>query len=316
MAYDLSKAMAQAIQVTESSESNDNNQYKLIYPQEGTIKVRLLYNDKSGLIIRKIIRHKIGGKQVVCLTNYSDDCPVCKVLNDIENVRGSVPWQLKRTTRGIAYAEYVDSDYKWSNPNNIPNKGDIVLLMFPWSVYVDLSRLFNSAGDKLGSLVTSNVGGVFKISRWMDRGQVRYRTEIDPFDNQHQTCRTDEEYFDLINNLPSLNEQFVPIKPTNEIVNAARDTANQLTTEYLGNSVIQPAPQQSVVPHSTNNLGSYGGTIQNNHTTQAPTPKPQNGMQKGSPNAPACFGKHNDPSIDPNQCLMCPYEVQCMSNSN
>lgn len=318
MTYDLSKAMQQAVSTAEKSGNNSGYDYKLVYPQEGTIRVRLLYNNPSGLIIRKIARHKVGGKQVNCLSNYGVNCPVCKALSDIENTKGQVPWQLKRSTKGIAYAEYIDSDYSWSGNTNIPTKGEIILLMFPWSVYVDLSRLFNSAGDKLESLVTSNVGGVFKISRWNDKGRVQYRTEIDPFDHQHRTRDTDEEYFKLIEGLPDLNERIIPSKVKDEIVNIARDTANQLTTEYLGNSVINPHVSASTAATSNYQSNNHGGTINNypNNNQQIAT-QPSTSPASGTPNgAPPCFGKHNDPSINPNQCLMCPYEVQCMASTS
>ena len=237
---DLNNVLAQAAQVAQEQEERDGSGMKLVYPQNGTLKVRLLYNQKSGVVMRKFERHKINGQQITCLTNFAQECPVCKMLDNIQNAKGVDLWQLKRTTRGIAYAEFVESDYKWDNPQNAPTKGEIVLLMFPWTIYTDLNRLISSAGQNIYNLIASNIGGVFKISRWVEKGQTKYRAEIDPFDNQHQTCATDAEYQKLITDLPSLNEKFVPLEPDDKIIKSAQTTAEELNKEYLSPNVYQP----------------------------------------------------------------------------
>lgn len=238
---DLSSVLAQAAQVTqEQEEKGDGSGLKLVYPQNGTLKFRLLYNQKSGVAMRKFERHKINGNQVVCLTNYGQACPICQMLDNISNAKGVDLWQLKRITRGIAYAEFIEADYRWDNPQNAPTKGEIILLMFPWSVYTDLNRLLNSAGQNIYSLIASNVGGVFKITRYVEGRQTKYRTEIDPFDNQHQTRPTEEEYAKLLTDLPSLNEKFVPMDLSDKIIKAAQTTADELNREYLSPQVYQP----------------------------------------------------------------------------
>lgn len=251
---DLSNVLTQAAQVTqEQEEKSDGSGMKLVYPQNGMLKFRLLYNQKSGVAMRKFERHKINGKQVVCLSNYGQSCPICTMLDSISNAKGVDLWQLKRTTRGIAYAEFIESDYKWDNPQNAPTKGEIILLMFPWSVYTDLNRLLNSAGQNIYSLIASNVGGVFKITRYIEGRQTKYRTEIDPFDQQHQTCPTEEAYAKLLTDLPSLNEKFVPLDISDTIIKAAQTTADELNREYLSPQVYQPN-----VGTTGQNLGGLG----------------------------------------------------------
>lgn len=253
LGIDLGNVLAQAAQVTqEQQEKDSSSNMKLVYPQNGELKVRLLYNQPAGVVMRKFERHKINGNQITCLSNYGRECPVCKILDNIQNVKGTDLWQLKRTTRGIAYAEFIEANYKWDNPQDAPTKGEIVLLMFPWTVYTDLNRLINSAGQNIYDLIASNIGGVFKISRWVEKGQTKYRAEIDPFDRQHQTCPTDEEYQKLIMELPSLNEKFVPIEITDAIIKSAQNTADELNAEYLSPNVYHPNMGQA-----GSNLGGY-----------------------------------------------------------
>lgn len=268
--FDLSSVLAQAAQVTQQQEENSSGGMKLIYPQQGTLKVRLLYNNAAGVVMRKFERHTINKQKVTCLQNYGMECPVCKMIDSVQNATGADLWQLKRTTRGIAYAEYVDSDYKWDDPKNAPAKGEIVILMFPWTIYTDLNRLISSAGQNIYSLIASNVGGVFKISRWSENKQIKYRAEIDPFDQQHQTCASEEEFQKLLMELPSLNDKFVPIEPNDNIIKAAQSMADELNKEYLAPRVQHPSFGQTGM-----NLNAMASAITGqNPAPQAPTPAP------------------------------------------
>lgn len=243
MNFDLSKVMQDANSVTSSISEGGNsssNQRKLIYPQPGVLKVRLLFNNASQSVMRKVDRHTVNGKKTACLQQYGQDCPLCKTISDITNAKGLDLWKLKRTTRGIAFAEYIESDYKWDKPEYEPQRGEIVLLMFPWTIYTDLNRLISGAGQHLYSLVASNVGGIFKISRWTENKQVKYKAEIDPFINNHQTRATDEEYNKLIMELESLNELIIPHELNDDLVSAARAMADGLNQEYLSPQVLQP----------------------------------------------------------------------------
>lgn len=266
-AFDLSSVLAQAAQVTKEQEENDNSGMKLIYPQAGVMKVRLLFNNASQTVMRKFERHTVNGTKVPCLTQYGQECPVCKTLDNIQNVKGVDLWKYKRTTRGIAYAEYIESDYKWDKPTDAPAKGEIIILMFPWTLYTDFNRLISSAGQQIYSLIASNVGGVFKISRWTEKGQTKYRAEIDPFDNQHQTRATEEEYNKLIMELPSLNEKFVPMELNENTVKSANALADQLNTEYLTPQVVQPNVGQAGQP--------LGGFVPQSAPTPMAPPTPQ-----------------------------------------
>lgn len=386
MAFDVTGVLAKAAQVTqEVKESNYQNNYKLIYPQEGTIKVRLLFNNASGAVLRRISRHKINGKQIPCLREYDNhECPVCKVLNDIENAKGMDLWQLKRSTRGIAYAEYVESNYFWNKAEDEPKPGEVVILMFPWTVYSELNQLISSAGENIYSLIASNEGGLFTIERRVENSQVKYRAAIDPFVHNHKTRATEEEYEKLIMELPSLNSQFMPAELTDKEVKSASLAAEELTRTYLvntaqatsGSSLEQQAnyspvqnaqpqvvqqvaqPQQVVqqpqvvqnvaqpqvpqgnyykdpvtgteyvmsaagnwIPKSSEVQQVASNVVPQQTTAQQPVVQPvvQAVAQPSTNitnNAPQCYGSHGSADIDPNACLLCPVEVQCMDTHN
>lgn len=268
MSFDLSKVLSQAKEVAENSGSS--NSTKLVYPQNGTLKVRLLFNPKSGVVIRKTERHTINGVKNPCLGQYGLECQTCKTLSDINNAKGLDLWKFKRTTRGIAYAEYVSSDYKWDNPKYEPKSGEVVLLMFPFTVYQDLNRIMSSSGDKIYSLVASNVGPTIDIQRYTENNQVKYRSSIDAFDMNHQTRSTEEEYTKLLEDLDNLNEKIVPLQVTDEIKKADAEMAALLTKEYLNP---QDAYSQPNVGTAGNTLGGLGGMPQSNVPPVPPTPQ-------------------------------------------
>lgn len=344
--YDLSSVLANAAKVAQdSSESNNENSIKIVYPQDGVMKLRLIFNNASGAVMRKFERHVINDSKVPCLTMYGQECPICKALDNISSAKGLDLWKLKRTTRGIAYAEYIESDYKWADPKYEPKRGEIVLFMFPWTIYTDLNRLISSAGQNVYSLICSNVGGIFKISRWSEKGQIKYRAEIDPFETNHQTRPTDDEYEALIRDNPSLNDRICPSTLTEDIVKQARDLADQLNREYLSSSVVQPNVGQSaqtLAQVAAPQIPNQNPSVYVDPTTETvydningqwvpriskpvnPIPQPpvapqqpipsQPAINQGQPsNLPPCYGRHG--AEDANKCLMCPREMQCRGAS-
>lgn len=377
--FDLSSVLNKAATETQNAENSggSNNGPKLIYPQQGTIQVRLLFNPASGLVMRKYEQHKVGDSKVACLQMYGKECPVCKIINDINNAKGTDLWKNKRTTRGIAYAEYVASDYKWEKPEDAPKAGDVVILMFPWSVYTDLNRIISSAGQNIYSLVASNIGGVIKISRFTENKQVKYKAEIDAFNMQHQTRPTDDEYNKLLTEQVSLNEKFMPAEFSEDILVKAKELADQLNREYLSPVNVQPhvgtagtnlggvgLPNQSapvMTPPPVANPYANDPTYYQDPTSgqwfhyengqwvaiappmpatppTPPTPPmtppvqtppaqqftpqvnnapvntpPVQTAPVSDPSKPQCYGQHGSPSVNANNCLLCPHEAQCQT---
>lgn len=365
MAFDVTGVLANAAKVTQEVKESGNygNKHKLIYPQNGTMKVRLLFNNASGAVLRKIRRHRINNQQIPCLKEYNNhECPICKILSDIKNAKGNDLWQLSANTRGIAYAEYVESNYHWDKPENEPKPGEVVLLMFPWSVYSELNQLISSAGENIYSLIASNEGGLFVIDRYVENGFTKYRTSIDPFVHNHKTRATEQEYEQLILDLPNLNDQFMPVELTDKEVEGARAAAEELSRTYLVNTTPVSTPgqplasqvqggisnptvpqSQPALPHvytdpntgttyvlDYNNqwvpqINPVQNTIAPNNVQVPPSPVANkvptnsttaNTISNKPVGAPDCYGNHGSPNQDPNVCLTCPSEVDCMEVNN
>lgn len=260
MSFDLSQVMQQAQEVKERQDNNEGggNNLKLIYPQQGNLKVKLLFNPKSSVVTRLIGRHNVNGTKVPCLTEYKQDCPVCKTLTSIESAKGIDLWKFKKQSRGLAFAQYIESDYKWNKPEDEPAKGEVVLLMFPWSVYQGINRLIAEAGQMAGQLVASNEGKVVKIERWTEANQVKYSAGIDAWSQPYKSCETDAQFEELLNGLESLNDKVMPIQCTDEILKQVRDISQQLTRDYLSNSVVGIEPQpQGGYQVQPNNVGQF-----------------------------------------------------------
>ena len=367
MAFDLSQVLAQASQASAEGE-NSGSRERLIYPQDGKINVRILFNPKSQVVIRKFDRHTVNGTKVPCLSQYGTDCPVCKVIGDIKNAKGFDMYQAGRKTRGICYAEYVSSDYRWDKPEDEPKPGEIIMLMFPWTIYQDLNRIISQAGENLAQIVASNVGYVISIEKYTENKQIKYKASIDPFQMNHQTRNNDQEYNDLLMGLDSLNDKYVPIEINDDIIAKNKEVAEQLSREYLNpvqttqpnvgqmgtnlgglasqqNSMMNQGSMnsQQMMPQSTqdaqgnwydlvngqwvlrsnqnNQMNSMNQMNNQGMMNQGNTGMNLGGIMNNSANTnqnsgkPACYGKHEDPSINANQCMLCPNEAECQANS-
>lgn len=347
--FDLSQVLAQAKQVeAEASEGGSGGKEKLVYPKTGTIKVKLLFNPKSQTVIRRIERHTIGDSKVPCLSYYGQDCPICKILGDIENLSGSNLWKQKRTIRGFCYAEYISDNYKWDNEQEKPQPGEIIMLMFPWTIYQDLNKIMSQAGAKLGQVVASNVGYVINIEKWIEGQQTKYKAAVDAFELEHKTRNTDEEYNEILMNLDDLNEKFMPISINDVIIKKAKDAAEGLTKEYMSPAVSNygtagqnlgsmagappvstnyyrdptsgqeydlinnqwvPRPKTPPVP-PVPSTSQFGGIPQSQQTQQTNQfmNPPINESNSSNDDKPECYGKHG---CDANKCLVCFREADC-----
>ena len=275
MPFDLSAVTAQAQRVSGSSEGNENEQrsykYPLVYPgSPGTLQVKLLFNPKAGTVSRLVNNHKIDGVNVPCMRTWDQECPICKALQDIKNATGDEHSQLRSTTRALSIAQIAGDNYPL--PENV-HKGDIVLLMYPWTVYRDIQQIIGQARnqEELAALVASNEGMVFNINHGTDN---RYSTQTDPF-ARYKTCNTDEEFEALLNGLESLNEQYRPSAPTEDQLNTTNAAAKELRDTFLAQNMNTPqyAPQPAQTPQV-----SFGGQPSGNPQMSAQTPN-QTGFQ-------------------------------------
>ena len=310
--FDLSNVMKNAMEVKSAGDNEGGNQgkYKLLYTLEGNLKVKLLFNPASGLVTRKIDRHTIGGTKVPCMSMYAQQCPVCKQVETIQNTKGLDLWKLKKITRGLAFAQYIESDYKWSKPEDQPKPGEIVLLMFPWSIYKDINKIIAEAGAQAETVVATNTGRVVKISRWKEGNMTKYSATVDAWAQPYTTCQGgDAEFEQLLSGMESLNDKICPLQITDDIVKQCKEMADSLYREYLQGNVEQQVPQQQAPASNFNNFNQFAPQQPQGMNQFAPQ-QPQNNRPN---NAPECFGCHGQ--CDNNKRMLCPFELTCQQNS-
>lgn len=249
MAFDLSNVMAAAESAVQGTSSNGNYP-PIIYPGNGIITVRLLFNPKSNQVMRLIHRHKLDSGKVDCASHWGMDCPVCKTLDTIKTVKGLDLWTLKSKTYGIAYAQFVSiSDGYDFGSRKVPAPGDLIVLMFPWSVYKQISELIQKSGEHASDLLTSNIGKVFTIKRSVGAdGRTEYRVDIDPFITQYESAPSQMEFDKFLEDLPDLNETLSPKDLPEGHLTKLQLEADNLAAKYLGNGQVYTptAPQTPV----------------------------------------------------------------------
>ncbi|WJZ23535.1 hypothetical protein LIS04_107 [Listeria phage LIS04] len=255
--FDLSNVLNTAQQIKSEKDNSNDGRMKLIYPDAGTLKVKLLFNPASSTAIRKVRRHKVNGVQVPCLQMYGQTCEVCKVVDNIETIKGADLWKFKPKDRGILFAQYIGDDYNRGQNDKAPAEGEIIRVMVPWVVYRDLNAIIAEAGPEAQTIMASNKGKIVKIMRAQVNNRTEYRVELDAF-SEYTSCGTDEEFVKLLNELPTLNEELCPPAPTETIVNQVKEISAKLSESYLSDSVLGN-PQSN---GTATNLGNVGGQAQ------------------------------------------------------
>lgn len=299
-----------------SSRSNDG--YPIVYPGEnGKLTVRLLYNLKSNIVQRRLIRHNSGKDKVACLQIYGEDCPVCEAISNAENLKGKECGAFKKygfKNRGICYAQIIDHDPAYFKNDKDPQKGDTVLLMYPKTVYDQINEIIVNAGDNLEKLLSNNDGIPIVIERSQKgKGLPDYNTYVYPYGSKKSFKgdgeKTGDEKFDeLLSSLPDLNDTIIPSYPNDEVRKKNRALADTINGEYINSSVVNPNDNielnnseamlnndesDSSISERVSNIGDIGNqaSIDNTNNEQ-----------------PECFGNHKD---NDKKCMLCPYEADC-----
>ena len=242
MSFDLSSVMEAAKTAVEGT-SSGNNYPTIIYPANGTIRVRLLFNPKSNSVMRLIHRHKLDSGKIDCAAHYGQDCPVCKQLETIRTVKGLDLWTLKSKTYGIAYAQFIDvsTGYDFGNRRNVPKRGDLIVLMFPWSVYSQISGCIQKAGENAGQLLVDNESKPIIIERKLTNDRVEYRVDVDSF-TQFKSCESQAQFDQFLMDLPDLSDTITPKEMPEGLLTKLQLEADNLNVKYLGGSPTMVAP--------------------------------------------------------------------------
>lgn len=301
------KIQDEANEAKEQSERS-NGGFPIVYPGEnGKLVVRLLYNVKSGSVQRRVVRHPAGKGKVACLQPYGEDCPVCQAIHNVENMKGRECGAFSKygfKTRGICYAMIIDHDPVYFTSPDDPKKGDVVLLMYPKTVYDQINTLLINSGDNLDKVLSENEGFPVIIERSQKKGGYpTYNTAIDPFglkkvyeDNDEGTG---EERFDsMLESIPDLNSTLIPNYPDDNLYKSAEALAQTITQEYMSSSIVNPSTDDTI-EDDTNE-------VEESATTPVDVANIPDSSASSS-DVPECFGNH----CDDKKCLICPIEADC-----
>lgn len=316
--FDLSKLQQLAqeeIDERNSRESTGNGLKMCYIGFNGKFRVKLLFDPKSNLLQRRITRHVVGKDKIPCLSIYGEECPICKAINEAESLYGRDCGAWKSygaKTRGISHAVIMGHDKKVFTGDKDPSIGDTVLLQYPMSMYNEINNLIVDSGEYLESIVATNQGKTVELERTGggSLGPMAFKANVYAFGDE-KVKATDDEFDDLLNSLPSLNEELVPSQLTSEILEKARAAAETITAEYAGGSVINPndkpvtpvTPTAQVTPQVSQTVSASGPIAAEPVDTQAST---------SSGDAPECMGKYDENST---KCLVCPHDVDCITAS-
>jgi hypothetical protein len=243
----------------EDSERSNNNVPLIYLGSNGKIRVKILYNTKSNTVQRKIIRHTEGGKKIACLSMFDEECPICSAIRTVEDMNGKEcgVWNEHHSKiRGICYAIIVDFEPSvFKDRDNPPKKGDMVILMYPQSIYNELNKIFVEAGDHLESLLVDNNGKTIEIKREKNgKEPPKYTVNVYPYGDE-KIKETDEEFDTLLDSVPDLNETLVHKNLTDDDLSTSKAASETIIAQYTKGDVLDPNGDRSQVDkgHDTSN---------------------------------------------------------------
>ena len=309
-----------------SSEKKTDFAYPFVYTgQNGKLTVKLFYNEKMGVIQRRIVRHAIDEKtKVPCLQEFGEECPICEAVKSAMEYDPKCGAKMKYgyKIRGVCFAQIIDHEATYFTEEDDPKKGDIVTLMYPKTVYDQINRLIVNSGDNLNKLVGSNNGFAVVIEK-ISKGKniPEFKVSIDAFTGEIASFKTEQEYEETMSKLPSLEDLFYGTKPTDDIRTSVEAAANSISAEYLGSKVVNPTtPKKTVTPPPTtsNNdlpfdLGDSNEDEDNLLEEVEQAVKSVETVAEDTTEYPDCYGNHDDESA---KCLLCSYECECQEKKS
>ena len=354
MSLDFQAAVNAAQAVVNQSENggseNKTYKYPLVYPAAGsTITVRLLFNPASGQIVRLVNRHE----KVPCYRSYGIDCPICKVQQQVKDMTGQDPFGRTKASRsrGIAFAQYVSSSAPIDKGNNrgTLQPGEIILFMFPWSVYQQISTTIQAISqtptgmDQAFSHASTGLFVQVSVTT-----EFQYTTTPVPYLSYAMTKAdgspmSDDEFINMISEMESLSEQVIPSSITEEVDKQVKEYADAINRQYITPKVanqgvpqgtapvnysVPPAPIPNPVqtpvnitqtgtpnyyPPSSTAIPTTPGSVYQPNTPPWEGPSQiQTPAVPQTATTPACFGRHQPGT--PN-CIVCPEELNCQNKT-
>lgn len=284
MSYDFTAAVAAAKQAIEQGNSGTANyKYPLVYPQKGSsVVIRPLYNPASGQILRLFYRHE----KTPCYLTYNQECPICKMHEDIKGLTGQDLYN--RKPRGICFAQYISSTIPISKGEGKGNlvSGEIILFMFPKTVYTAMNEQIQ--------IISQNPTGMDQAFAHPEDGlylqisvdnNFQYSTNVVPYSkyplmNSDGTQMTDEQFMAFLDSIEDLYEQVLPKEITEETAKQVQEYCDELYKSYVAPSTPQVGVPQGTAPQSFANVAQ-----QTPVPPQAP-PQVNNTIPQAVPGAP------------------------------
>lgn len=289
--YQAAVAAAQAVIDQQENKGNTNYKYPLVYPRANqTLTVRPLFNPASGQIVRLINRHE----KVPCYKSYNIECPICKVMQEVKDTTGQDPFGRSKASRsrGIAFAQFISSSLPVEKSGGQPiQPGEIILFMFPWSVYSQINTAIQAIAQTPTGMdqAFSHANTGFYIQVQVDSSYKYTATQV-PYMTFNSNM-TDDEFINMLEGMDSLNDQVIPATITEDVDKQVKEYTDAIYRQYIA-----PRTQQSIA---------------------TPQPTPVNCSTPPSPSTndntqPSCYGKHQSGSP---KCITCPVEMTCMQES-
>jgi hypothetical protein len=291
--------------------SRENSKYPVVYTGEnGKLTVRILYNVKAGLVQRKVIRHESSSKsKVPCLQVYGEDCLVCKKISEVEQIKGRECGAFRKygyKVRGICYAKIVDHEATYFRDNNSPKKGDIILLMYPKTVYDDINKIIVDSGEHLSKIIVANEGIPVVIERTQKGKEFpSYKAYVYPYGavkafESDSEGTGDQKFEDMLNDIPDISESLMPKYPSEDVRTTNKALAETIHQEYMNGSVINPNDSDKDDNTSSSDIKEESTNIAQTSSNEI-----------HGAGMPECFGNHVD---NENKCLLCVYESECVAS--
>lgn len=325
MTLDFSKMAQEAIKFSGSEEGSQKSKYPVLYPSEGKLKFRLLFNPASGQVGRCISVHKINDKKIPCAGTYGskDDCEICRTLKKLEEAGIQAPKSYYSKTRGLFFAQFISADYELLNKKI--KKDDIVLLLVPYIIYKQINKwIADYAQDAaaMAKIFSNNAAGIQCIEKGKEPTAWFFRADQL---TEYKTRPTQEQFEELIENLPSLYETYdFHEKITPEEIALIGTTANELNRTLLGVSsdTAEMTNEKIDIPFAPPYTASASQpTIPDVASTKPIISEPVSKTDTIGFNHQPCFGSFTNATMDTDpqaffKCKYCPENVLCKAQSN
>lgn len=261
----LKKAKAVKEQQSQGfDEGERDGGFKQLYPIDGTLKMRFLYNKKSDDIFRVIKHHwvTIGGKRrtVPCLEEFGLPCPMCNIkeeyMNHFNKEKKEVPYQLNVTKRAIAF---VTEQPESKNKDDI---GATKIWVGPISVMKEFSDILITYSEEedipLETLISNPAGYMINVKKFKDGQQTKYSTTVAPMGKtirsvpKGDTPEQEQEEMDkFLDSLPALEDVVEKSKYEKWMLAKVEEAAKATRIQYGLPPVAPASAKQQSEPVTT-----------------------------------------------------------------